>query len=90
MQIIADIPNNHYKITVFKNGMKYSIQLEGKLLQMIYRLPEMDAFDSNAKVLKAISDDLLKHALDAMYREEKSMAALLNGYENEEFFEEII
>ncbi len=90
MQIIADIPHNNYKITVFKNGLKYSIQLEGKFIQLTFRLPEMDAFDSNAKVLEAIEKGIMTHALESIHREEANMMVLLKNYEEDDYFEPII
>jgi len=90
MQIIADIPHSIYKITVFKNGLKYSVQLEGKFLQMIFRLPELDAFDSNAKVMKVLNEDLLKHAIESIHKEEMSLNVFLKNYEDEDYFEPII
>ena len=90
MQIIAAIPHGIYKITVFKNGLKYSVQLEGKFLQMIFRLPELDAFDSNAKVLDILNKDLLKHAIESIHKEEMSMNLFLKKYEEDDYFETII
>lgn len=90
MQIIADIPHNNYKITVFKNGFKYSIQLEGKFIQLTFRLPEMHAFDSNAKVMEAIDKGILTHAIEAIHREEANMMVMLKNYEEDEYFEPII
>ena len=90
MRIIADIPHKKYKITVFKNAMKYSIQLEGKFVHLTFRLPEIHAFDSNEKVLAAIDKDLLKYALEAMHNEEISLGKVLQKYDEEEYYEPII
>lgn len=90
MRIIAEPPHPHFKITVFKNGLKYSLQIEGKASQIIYKLPEIPAFDSNEKVLAAMDHKFIPLAIASLENQEKTLRNALSEYDEDEYFEEII
>lgn len=74
MRIIADIPHEACKITVFAWNSKYLIKLEQGMLEQTYKVNEFDVF-SEDDIRKLLDEAFMKQIIESF----KQMRTNLNN-----------
>lgn len=63
MRVIANIPHEEMKITVFSWNSKYLIKLEKGGFEQTYKIPEMD-FTDDAELEKMLDEEFKEKVLE--------------------------
>ncbi len=63
MRVIANIPHDEMKISVFSWNSKYLVKLEKGGFEQTYKIPEIDFVD-DAELEKMLDEEFLDKALD--------------------------
>lgn len=74
MRVVAEIPSQDFKITVFSWNGKYLIKLEKGMYEQTYKVSEMDVTGDD-EIKKVVSD---KEFLDTVMKRFKEMNSSLN------------
>lgn len=81
MRLITEIPNPHFKITVFEWNQKYLIKLEQEGLEQTFKVSVFDV--ANDEALKSlIDDDFINSAKTRFNAMRKSLDEALSKNQN--------
>lgn len=62
MRIVAEIPHNHFKITIFSWNAKFIIKIELDNFEQLFKVKEEDV-SSLEDIIKMIDEEFLERAL---------------------------
>ena len=81
MKIVAEIPNGHFKTTIYAWNNKYLIKYEAELFEQTYKVSQMDV-TSEEDVKKLATNPIFLNTVEARF---ESMAKDFFGQLNELF-----
>ncbi|HQW13041.1 MAG TPA: hypothetical protein PK076_09770 [Saprospiraceae bacterium] len=90
MRIIFETGWDRYKITCFVNAMKYSLKIETNSLEIIYKMPETQVFDTNEAFIAFVNAHLEYYAKRQFTQQELSFHQFLEENLPREISEEEI
>ena len=60
MRVVAELPHQDFKITIFSMNAKFIVKMERGILEQTYKIAEMDLTDGVNSVFELLDEDFLK------------------------------
>ena len=77
MRVIKEIPNPHYKITLFAWNNRYIIKIEQGLLEQTFKVNEFDVIEES-DIEKMLDETFIRQALERFEDMGHSLGAALS------------
>lgn len=81
MRVIAELPHEVCKITIFSMNQKFIIKLEKGVYEQSYKISEVDLTDGVNGVFKILDDEFMNTVAERFKQMRADFSAAFNRYE---------
>ena len=81
MRVIAELPHEVCKITIFAMNQKFIIKLEKGVYEQSYKVSEIDLTDGLDGVFKILDDEFMQTVAERFKQMRSDFSAAFNRYE---------
>ena len=81
MRVVAELPHEVCKITIFSMNQKFIIKLEKGVYEQSYKVSEIDLTDGVDGVFKILDDEFMQTVAERFKQMRSDFSAAFNRYE---------
>lgn len=81
MRVVAELPHEVCKITIFSMNQKFIIKLEKGIYEQSYKVSEIDLTDGVDGVFKILDDEFMQTVAERFKQMRSDFSAAFNRYE---------
>ena len=82
MRVIAELPHEVCKITIFSMNQKFIIKLEQGVYEQSYKISEIDLTDGVDGVFKILDEEFMQTVAERFKQMRSDFSAAFNRYED--------